>query len=179
MHPEALILAQVVGLLVAANTVAELRVFPTPKISIKPNELPAIAVFVLETDSEVRDDAPRSHMRTATMVVELRLQSGAEIDDVDDPMFAFRLQVENVLDYDRALLDGTENLTPTGVVTAIDASGDRVTSVAAMSYEVVYNQCAPPTAAAVALLKAQAQYNLDNAVHPDNQVTDCVELDGP
>jgi hypothetical protein len=178
VHPETLICEQVVALLVAAATVAGSNVFPSRKTNLRPNEKPAIAVYMLETDSELYSEAPRIHKRTATMGVELILDSGVNIDDVDKPMNAFRLQVEHVLDYERDLLNEAENLLPTGMSKALIPSGDRVSAHVLMSYAVTYVQCAPEPASAVPFEKAQTIYNLNNAVDPGDQVEDCVILEG-
>jgi len=177
-HPETLIRRSVATLLIAAATVAGSRVFPSRKTNFRNVELPAIAIYMLSTDSELRDEAPRNHKRTTTMVVELRLESGANIDEVDEPLDAFRLEVENVLDFDRHLLDEADNLTPTGTDQISDPSGGRVVAVAAMSYVVEYFQCTPTPASAVPLEKAKSTFNLNNAVDSGNQVSDCVELEG-
>lgn len=177
-HPETLIRREVEALLLAAGTVAGTNVFPSRKTNLRPNEKPAIAIYMLETDSELRSEAPRLHKRTATMGVELMLDSGIDIDDVDEPMDAFRLQVEDVLDYNRYLLGNADNLLPTGTSTAILPSGDRVTAYALLSYAVTYNQCTPEPASAVPFEKAETTYNIDGAVDPGNQVTDCVVLEG-
>lgn len=177
-HPETLIRREVVALLIAAGTVAGTSVFPSRKINIKTNEFPAIAVFMLETDSELYSEAPRTHKRTATMGIELMLESGTSIDDVDEPLDAFRLEVENVLDYNRFLLEESENLLPTGTIIEYGASGNRVMGFATLSYAVTYVQCTPEPASAVPFEKAQTTYNLDNAVDPGNQVEDCVILEG-
>lgn len=178
MHPRKAIRQAVVAILVG-NTVAGSNVWASRKVHFLQSELPGIAVYTLDTDSEVRDESPRSYKCTTTLVVELRLQSGTTIDAVDDPMDDFCEQVENLLNYDRYLLDGVDSFTSTGTVIELDPSGDRVTALAAMSYEVVYNQCAtevPPDA--VPFEAAHATYNLDNAVDPGNQVSDLLELEG-
>lgn len=177
MHPETLICEQVVALLVAAATMAGSNVFPSRKTNLRPDEKPAIAVYMLDTDSELYNESPRIHKRTATMGVELILDSGANIDDVDKPMNAFRLEVENVLDYNRYLLDDAEDLLPTGMSKALIPSGDRVSAHALMSYAVTYVQCTPEPVS-VPFEKAQTIYNLENAVDPGNQVEDCVMLEG-
>jgi hypothetical protein len=178
MHPRQQIREQVAAILTGA-TVAGANVFPSRKINFRAAELPAIAIYTLGTDSEVRDESPRAHRRTTTLVVELRVQSGSSIDEVDDPLDDFCLQVENLLDYDRYLLDIAENVTPTGTDIVLDPAGDRVVGVAAMSYEVVYNQCAAENpASAVPFEEAAATYNLDGAVDPGNQVHDLLELEG-
>ena len=178
MHPETLICEQVVALLITAATMAGSSVFPSRKTNLRPNEKPAIAVYMLETDSELYSESPRIHKRTATMGVELILDSGANIDDVDKPMNAFRLEVENVLDYNRYLLDDAEDLLPTGTSKALIPSGDRISAHALMSYTVTYVQCTPDPESAVPFEKAQTTYNINNAVDPGNQVEDCVEVEG-
>ncbi len=178
MHPETLIRREVVALLVAAGTVAGANVFPSRKTNLRPDENPAIAVYMLDTDSELRSEAPRIHKRTATMAVELILESGANIDDVDEPLDEFRLQAENVLDYNRYLLNEADDLLPTGTSVVILSSGNRVAAHAQLLYAVTYNQCTPEPASAVPLEKAQTTYNIDNAVDPGNQVDDCVILEG-
>lgn len=178
LHPETLIRREAVTLLVNAMTVAETRVSPSRRTNFRRNELPAIAVYMKDVDSEIRDEAPRSHKRTALMVVELRLESGAELDDVDEPLDAFRLQVENVLDFNRHLFDCAENVVPSGTDQDYMSSGERTIGVALMSYLVSYNQFAQLPSDAQPFTKAQTTYDLEGATDPGNQVKDCVILEG-
>jgi hypothetical protein len=177
IHPETQIRQTVAQLLTDANTVAQDRVFRSRTTHQRRVELPAIAIYTLSTESEVADEAPRTIRHASALAVELRLDAATAPDYVDDSMDVFRLQVEDVLNYNRDLIPDTEDLTPVGTELGFESSGERVTAVALMSYVVVYRSSAQPSGTD-SLTSVEATYNLGNAQDPGNQRQDLIPLEG-
>lgn len=178
-HPETAIRARVVQLLVAANTVAGDRVFPNRKTNLRDNELPAICVYMLQAEAERLTEGPVSYKHEAVTVCELWLQSGTEIDRVDDELDTFELQVWQALAYDRHLgIDELSDWRYTGTDRSYEPPGEREFGDALVSFLAEYRTDTPMPTSAVPFEAAQTTWNLGNEVDPGDEVQDLVLLEG-
>lgn len=165
-HPRKLIRKAVVALLVNANTAAAARVFPTRVPPIRKTELPAIAVYTEdeETDQDSMTTAPRELKRDVVVAVELYVvhSDSYTVDDATDDLAE---QVENAMNGNR-YLSGTAGecvlvSTETGIA---DGSADPIVGIAKLSYRATYRS---DTAAGIAnddFLRADAKYQVVGGV---------------
>jgi hypothetical protein len=177
-HPEIQILADVVALLIAANTDAGASIYPSRKTNFRRDELPAIGVYMLEMDATLRDEAPRAYTNEAVMVCELWMQSGLPIDQVYNPLLALEWQVIEALSFNRYLVECVDDFVFTGTDRNLNPSGERTVGESLVSHLVSYNMETPAPASAVPFEQANTTYNPDGNTDPGNQPEDQVELEG-
>jgi len=179
-HPEKAIIAEVVSILANAGTGAGAHVFPSRKTNFRRDELPAIGVYSLSTDAEVRTESPRGYKNQAVVVCELWLESGLPIDTVMDPLLDLEWQVIRALSFNRYILDVecVSDFRLTGADRTLDPSGQRTTGESLVSFLVTYETEAETDASAVPFEVAQTTYDIDGNTDPGDQAEDRVELEG-
>lgn len=179
-NPELAILDRAVAILKAANTDAADRVYPFRKTHFRRGGLPAIGVFMLETDVEVRAQAPRAYKNSAVMVCELWVEGGLAIDTAYRPLMEFEHQVVQALGFDPDAFDDLDvtDFAHTGNSRNLMPSGERTTGEDLVSFLVIYETEAKTGATALPFLTANTTYDINGTTDPGNQPQDRVELEG-
>ncbi len=135
LHPRQVIRRAVVDLLVAARTGAEDRVFPTREAPWRSIELPGIAVYSIEENSQrqTRDSELERHLILAIHAVD-RLSEG-----IDDSLDALSLQIEKAMAADQTLGGLAVSSYLAGSEISVDESTSRPVGAIRLAYEVRYH----------------------------------------
>jgi hypothetical protein len=145
-HPRKLIRDAVAAQL-ADKTVAQERVVKSKKTPWTSRQLPGIAVYTLdeETDAEAsRPTCPRDLRRQLTVSIESALVLR---DDIDDALDAFALEIENAIDADPTFgVAGVADAMLVSTAIRIDPQAEQPVGIATLTYLVTYYTRAVPAA---------------------------------
>lgn len=180
-HPRKLIRKAVVALLVGANTAAESRVFPTRVPPIRKTELPAIAVYTEdeETDQDSMTTAPRELKRDVDMSIELFV-ANSDGYSIDDAMDDLAEQVEAAMNGNR-YLSGTASesvlaATESGVA---EGSADPLIGISKLTYRVTYRSDTATGVANDDFLRVDAKYQVVGGVSDTHVDEDTFSVRSP
>ena len=133
MHQRKLIRHAITAALLGA-TDAKKRVFPTRKVNHLLAELPVIAVYTLNDDSELGDE-PRELDRKLEILIECMVESKENVDDLMDDL-AEQVEAAMNIDYTFGCLCHRSNLISTDLDSIEDS--DREIGIIEMTYLVEY-----------------------------------------
>ena len=180
-HQRTLIRRAAVAALVG-NTAAEERVYPTRKVPYRGKELPVIAVYTDDEESQDADRAPRELDRNVDLSVEAWVAtSGDPEPNVDDAMDDIALEIEAALHADLHLgnLLDDPGLELTGTSTDLVTVGDLEIGLVVLTFNARYNTLAPQPAADDTLAdfrELDQDYSLAGAQAPLDQASDFIEI---
>jgi hypothetical protein len=169
----------VVAALKAASTSAGDNVFPTRVAPYKQDDLPVIAVYTLDEDSDDRQTAPREYKRTIRMVVAGVVQAGTNVDDAMD---ALDLEIEEAMDPDPTFGHVCADSVMRTTKTDLDERGAKPVGILAKTYDVtLYTDARMPADSTLDdLATVDARYSLGGTQATADQAEDKVEdLDAP
>jgi hypothetical protein len=175
-HRRQLIREAVKDALIEADTSAGERVYGNRMVPWRRTQLPAIAVYTLEesVDPDSKTTAPRILRRTLQLVVDAVTEESSTIEDELD---ALCVQIEAAMDTDETFSDVCARSILESTDIDILEDGEKLLGRARLIYAVEYDTEAPDAENVVLddFNEASIDYNLENAVHEDNQATDLLE----
>lgn len=142
LHQRKTIRDAVVAALVAADTAAGARCYPTRVVPWKRLTLPAISVYGLSESSDDKQSAPRELTRTMQLAVEAAVK-GANIDDALD---ALALEIERAMHADPSFGDVCSDCVLTGTELEAAVDGDEPVGFLRLTYRTTYFTDAPAAA---------------------------------
>lgn len=161
--------AQLLGATAAEDRVYTNRMFPYTRA-----QLPALAVYTLEEEVEPFNTAPRELKRTLQLAIEAAVE---ETEEVDDALDVLALQVEAAMDLDETLGGTASDSLLSSTQMEVIETGSRSAGVIRLEYTVTYYTHVPQVREGLDdFVTADVRHSLANAVHPDDQGHDIVEL---
>ena len=181
-HPRKVIRHKVKDILLGGPTSAAARVYPSRILPIRRKEtLPLILVDTPNDDVEQDsyDNGPLVLDRTVEVVL-AGFVEGVEPEDVADACDALALEIELLMNADPQLSGSAGDTKLQGTTIDVEREGDRVLGMCVLTYEIEYRDDTTVDPATLDdFLSANTNYNLGNAVHPDDDAHDDFEVQSP
>jgi len=177
VHQRKVIRKAVAAAIVAGETAADERVYPTQKLLYAMRNLPAIAVYSLTEKSTLDNTAPRELTRIASVAIESIVEAGENVDDAMDDLAE---QIEAAMDTDPYFSGSCfqSHLSETEMTSEPD--GDRQIGVMVMTYEISYRTDAYVSPAVCDDFKrAEAVYDLEGQQAPLDRQSDLITVQSP
>jgi len=111
------------------------RVYSNRVIPIGSYQLPAISIYTRSETLRIINDSPRQYERALQLVVDIAASATSDLDDVIDDL---AIQVEKVMEHNKALDNLVSDITLTETEIGIDSNADKLIGVASLVYEVKY-----------------------------------------